>query len=127
MQQIMEQQIIQNIQEAVNVSPDLQVQQQQLEKLKQQQDQGQNVEQQIEILEKEAKAQLETIIAAAVIKASEQLPQVTKVANSSAAGINTTASVAESLRSFIPSQGINMGNYGNTVKNVQTVSQACSI
>lgn len=124
-QQIVEQQIVENIKEGIKESTNIQNIQQQLEKLQEQQKQGEDVSQQIEIVEKEAQSQLETIIAGAVARASQQLPQAAKVANAVGAGLKPVASVAESLSTFVPSQGINMGNYGNAAKNVQTVSQAC--
>lgn len=126
-QQIVEQQIIENIKEGVSQNADIQNIQQQLQNLQQQQTQGEDVSQQIEIAEKEAQTQLESIIAAAVTRAAQQMPQAVKAANSVGAGLNPVASAAQSLNTFVPSQGINMGNYGNTVKQVQTVSQACFI
>ena len=125
-QQIIEQQIIQNIQEGIQKNANIQNIQQQLQNLEQQKSQGEDVTQQIEIAEKETQSQLESIIAAAVARASQQMPQAAKAANSVSAGLKPIASVAESLSTFVPSQGINMGNYG-TVKTVQTVSQACSL
>ena len=123
-QQIVEQQIIENIKEGIKQSQNIQNIQQQIQNIQQQKAQGEDVSQQIEIAEKEAKSQMESIIAAAVARASQQMPQAAKIANSVGAGLKPVASVAESLSTFVPSQGINMGNYG-TVKQVQTVSQAC--
>ncbi|MEG4294215.1 hypothetical protein Q5692_35675, partial [Microcoleus sp. C2C3] len=70
--------------------------------------------------------QINSAILGAIGRTATQLPQAAKVANSTAAGIKTVTSVAESLSTFVPSQGINMGAYG-AQKTVQTVSQACSI
>jgi hypothetical protein len=126
-QQAVEQQITANIQEGIRQNANIQNIQKQLQNLEQQKAQGSDVNQQIETAEKEAQSQLEGIIAGAIARASQQLPQAAKVANSTSSGLKPIASVAESLRSFVPSQGINMGNYGNSIKNVQQVSQGCFI
>jgi 23S rRNA pseudoU1915 N3-methylase RlmH len=87
---------------------------------------SESVSQQIEIVEKDIQKELNVIIVGVVGRASQSLPQAAKVANTSAAGIKTIASVAESLSSFVPSQGINMSAYSNVgQKSIQTVSQSC--
>lgn len=126
-QQVVTQQINSNIQEEINrgnIQSDLQ----KLQELQERQAQGQDVNQQIEIAEKQVQNQMQNIIASAVARAATQMPNATKIANSASAGLKPVASVAESLANFVPTQGINMGNYAsNTIKNVQTVSQACSV
>ncbi|MEG4579358.1 hypothetical protein QUA71_06945 [Microcoleus sp. MON1_C5] len=85
-----------------------------------------SVNQQIEVVQKDIQKELNAIIIGVIGRASTTLPQAAKVANTSAAGIQTVASVAESLSSFVPSQGINMSAYTNVgQKSIQTVSQAC--
>ena len=127
-QQKLEQQIIQNIQQAISQDTSIQNLQQQLQNIQQQSGQGQNINsgvQQQEIVNKEMEQQIQKIIVGAVVKASQQMPNAVKVANSVTAGLKPVASVAESLSAFVPSQGINMSAYG-TQKTIQTVSQACS-
>ncbi|MEG4133240.1 hypothetical protein QUA41_30615 [Microcoleus sp. Pol11C1] len=89
---------------------------------------SESITQQIEIVEKDIQKELNGIIVGVIGRVSQTLPQAAKVANTSAAGIKTVASVAESLSSFVPSQGINMSAYTNVgQKSIQTVSQACFI
>lgn len=121
-QQAVTQQITQNIQQAVQQDASIQNLQQQMQSLQQQQQQGQDVSQQLEIVEKETQSQIQKIIAGAVAKAAQQMPNATKVANATAAGLKPTAavvSVAEQL------QAIEAARKATTVKTVQQVSQAC--
>lgn len=121
-QQAVIQQITQNIQQAVQQDASIQNLQQQMQSLQQQQQQGQDISQQLEIIEKETQSQIQKIIAGAVAKAAQQMPNATKVANTAAAGLKPTAavvSVAEQL------QAIEAARKATTVKTVQQVSQAC--
>jgi hypothetical protein len=126
-QQILENYLIQEVQNEVGISPVIREMQRQLQVL-QEQETTESVTQQVEMAEIEINNELNKILIGVVGRAATQLPQVTKVANSSAAGIKTVASVAESLAAFVPSQGINMSAYGSVgQKGIQVVSQACSI
>jgi hypothetical protein len=126
-QQILENHILQEVQNEVAVSPTIKSLQEQLQNL-QSQEATESITQQAEIIQKDIESQLNTVIIGVIGRAAVELPQVTKVANSTAAGIKTVASVAESLATFVPSQGINMSAYGSVgQKGIQTVSQACSI
>jgi hypothetical protein len=126
-QKIMEKYILQEVQNKIAVSAPILSLQQQLQEL-QSQPVTDSIAQQAEIIEKEIQNELNGVIIGVIGRAAQQLPQVTKVANSTAAGIKTVASVAESLAAFVPSQGINMSAYGSVgQKTIQTVSQACSI
>jgi len=119
--------ITQLTQETVNTSATIKSLSNQLTTL-QQTTLSESVSQQIEVIEKDIQKELNGIIVGVIGRASTTLPQVAKVANTSAAGIKTIASVAESLSSFVPSQGINMSAYGTVgQKSIQTVSQACFI
>lgn len=129
-QLIIEQHITQQVQQEVQNSAPIIEMQKQLESLKQPQgvEVSESVKQQVEIIEKDIQTQINSAIVGVIGRVSTQLPQAAKVANTSAAGIKTVASVAESLAAFVPSQGINMSAYGSvTQKTVQTVSQACFI
>lgn len=123
-QVILQNYIIQQSQQTVEISGTIQGLTQNLQNL-QKQPQTETVFQQIEVIEKDIQNELNGIIVGVIGRASSALPQAAKVANSSAAGVKTIASVAESLAAFVPSQGINMKNYGSTVKTIQTVSQSC--
>jgi hypothetical protein len=126
-QQIMERYLLQEVQNEVAVSAPIQNLQQQLQNL-QSQPVTESIAQQTEIIEKEIQNELNGLIVGVIGRAAQQLPQVTKVANSTAAGVRTVASVAESLAAFAPSQGINMSAYGSAgQRTIQTVSQACFI
>lgn len=117
--------IQQQVQQEVGNSTSIQQLQQQVQQL-QNQTQTESIKQQTEVIEKDIQNQLNALIVGVVGRASTQLPQVAKVANTSAAGIKTVATVAESLATFVPSQGINMSAYATTTqKSIQTVSQAC--
>jgi len=124
-QQIIEQHIQQEVRQEVENSTAIKDLQKQLETI-QKSEQSESTTQQTEIIEKEIQNQVNSAILGAIGRTATQLPEAAKVANSTAAGIKTVASVAESLSTFVPSQGINMGAYG-AQKTVQTVSQACSI
>ena len=125
--QIIENHIVQQVQNQVIDSAPITNLQKQLQDL-QAQEVTESVIQQVETIEQEIQSTLNAIITVAIQQTALQLPQVTKVANSSAAGIKTIGSVAESLAAFVPSQGINMSAYGSVgQKTIQTVSQACSI
>lgn len=126
--QIVENYIVQEVQNQVtNFAPILDLQKQ-LQTLQSQQEVTESISQQAEAIEKQIEQTLAAIITVTIQKAALDLPQVAKVANSSAAGIRTIGSVAESLAAFVPSQGINMSAYGSVAqKGIQTVSQACSI
>jgi hypothetical protein len=126
-QQILENYIIQEVKNELAVSAPVLDLQKQLQNL-QLQPQTESINQQIEIVEKEMQNNVRNAIVGVVGRAATQLPQVTKVANSTAAGLKTVSSVAESLATFVPSQGINMSAYGGAgQKTIQTVSQACWI
>lgn len=126
-QQQVRQLILQNIQQEIRVNQDLQNVQQQMQSLRQLQTQEQSefLKQQIQIVEQESQQLLQKIIVGAIGKAAQQAPQAAKIANSVSAGLKPIAAVAESLSTFVPSQGINMKNYGSAIKTVQTVSQSC--
>lgn len=134
-QQKLELRISQIIQQEVSQNVNLKNLQQQMQQIQQQigQSAGQSaevqrqVQQQQEIVNKQMQEQMKGIVVGAIGKASQQLPNAAKVANSVAAGLKPVASVAESLSSFVPSQGINMGSYGSKLKTIQTVSQACFV
>lgn len=120
--------IQQQVQQEVDNSASIQQLQKDLQALQQAQNQTESVKQQTEIIQKDIQNQLNGLIVGVVGRASQQLPQIAKVANTSAAGVKTIATVAESLSSFVPSQGINMSAYASaTQKSIQTVSQACFI
>jgi hypothetical protein len=126
-QQILENFILQEVQNEVATSPVIKNLQEQLQTL-QSQEATESAIQQAEIIQKDIEKELNGMIIGVIGRAASQLPQVTKVANSTAAGLKTIGSVAESLATFVPSQGINMSAYGSVgQKGIQTVSQACSI
>lgn len=125
--QIIENYIVQEVQNQVTTSAPILDLQKQLQVL-QTQEATESAIQQAEIIEKDIQSALNTIITVVIQKAALELPQATKVANSSAAGIRTIASVAESLAAFVPSPGINLSAYASVgQKTIHTVSQACSI
>lgn len=127
-QQILENYISQEVQNEVAISPTIIDFQRELQNLQSQQQVTESITQQIEIIETEINKELNKVIIGVIGRAATTLPQVTKVANSTAAGVKTVASVAESLATFVPSQGINMSAYGAAgQRTIQTVSQACSI
>lgn len=118
----------QQLQQEVENSASIQQLQKNLQTLQQVQNQTESIQQQTEIVQKDIQNQINGLIVGVIGRASQQLPQVAKVANTSAAGVKTIANVAESLAAFVPSQGINMSAYANaTQKSIQTVSQACYI
>ncbi|MEG4484857.1 hypothetical protein [Microcoleus sp. D2_18a_B4] len=120
--------IQQQVQQEVSNSASIQQLQKELQAIQQTQNQTESIQQQAEIIEKDMQKQLSGLIVGVVGRASQQLPQVAKLANTNAAGLKTIATVAESLSTFVPSQGINMSAYASaTQKTVQTVSQACYI
>jgi hypothetical protein len=126
-QQILENYIVQQVQNEVAASPVIKNLQEQLQNL-QSQGNTESAMQQVEIIEKDMENQINGMIVGVIGRAAVELPQVTKVANSSAAGVKTIGAVAESLSTFVPSQGINLSAYRSIgQKGIQTVSQACSI
>lgn len=126
--QIVENYIVQEVQNQVANSAPILDSQKQLQTLQSQQEVTESISQQAEVIEKQIEQTLAAIITVTIQKAALDLPQVAKVANSSAAGIRTIGSVAESLAAFVPSQGINMNAYSSVAqRGIQTVSQACSI
>jgi len=127
-QQILENYITQEVQNEVAASPVIKGLQEELQNLQSSQETTESIAQQVEAIEKDINNQLNSMIVGVIGKAATQLPQVTKIVNSTAAGVKTVASVAESLATFVPSQGINMSAYGSVgQKGIQVVSQACSI
>lgn len=126
-QQIVENFILEEVQKEIAASPVIKSSQQQLQDL-QSQEATESVTQQVEIIQKDIEKEVNGMIVGVIGRTATQLPQVTKIANSTAAGLKTIGSVAESLATFVPSQGINMSAYGSVgQKGIQTVSQACSI
>jgi hypothetical protein len=127
-QLILEQHIQQQVEQDVRNSAPIQEFQRQIQSLRQNQEITASINQQIEILEKDIQKAITVAIVGVIARVSTQLPQVAKAANTSTTGLKTIATVAESLATFVPSQGINMSAYGSIgQKGIQTISQACSI